>query len=455
LIRKLWWLLLLVPFSTQASTQVHEYHLKNGLKLLVEEDHRAPVVVSQIWYKVGSSYEHNGITGISHVLEHMMFKGTKKHGPGEFSRIIAENGGRENAFTGTDYTAYFQLLEKSRLAVSMEMEADRMRNLTLPPEEYKKELEVVKEERHMRTDDNPRAVTDEQFNAVAYNNNPYKNPVIGWANDLDNMTVDNVRAWYDRWYEPNNATLVITGDVNPEDVYKMAQKYYGDIPSGNIIPDKPRIEDPQDGPRRLIVRTPARVPYLLMGYKVPVLKTATEKWEPYALDVLSGILSSGRSARLPRILVREKQIAVDADAGYNMYALHNNMFELDATPAPGHTVAELEQALNEQITRLRDEKVSDDELNRVKAQVIASKVYEKDSAFYQGMILGTLETVGLSYKLADEYVDKIKAVTAEQVQEVARKYLIDDHLTVAQLEPQSMDKRPKRKPYVLPPYSHQ
>jgi len=452
---KLWWLLLLVPFSTQASEPVHEYHLKNGLKLLVKEDHRAPVVVSQIWYKVGSSYEHNGITGISHVLEHMMFKGTKKHGPGEFSRIIAENGGRENAFTGTDYTAYFQMLEKSRLPVSMEMESDRMHNLTLPAKEYKKELAVVKEERHMRTDDKPRALTEEQFNAVAYNNNPYKNPVIGWSNDLDNLTVNDVRAWYRRWYVPNNATLVIVGDVNPEQVYKMAKKYYGVIPAGKVIPDKPRVEAPQDGPRRLTVRTPARVPYLLMGYKVPVLKTASEQWEPYALDVLSGILSAGRSSRLPRILVREKQIAVAADAGYDMYALHNNLFELDSTPAPGHTVQELEQALHEQIKRLRDEKVSDDELNRVKAQVIASKVYEKDSAFYQGMVMGMLETVGLSYKLADDYVDRIKAVTAEQIQKVAQKYLIDDSLTVAQLEPQSMDKKPRRKPIALPHYSHQ
>ena len=455
MIRKLWWLLLVFPCSAYASTQVHEYQLKNGLKLLVEEDHRAPVVVSQIWYKVGSSYEHNGITGISHVLEHMMFKGTQKHGPGEFSRIIAENGGRENAFTGSDYTAYFQLLEKSRLDVSMEMESDRMRNLTLPPEEFKKELEVVKEERHMRTDDNPHALTEEQFNSVAYDNNPYKHPVIGWSNDLDNMTVDDVRAWYTRWYVPNNATLVIAGDVNPDEVYKMAEKYYGPIPAGKVVAPKPRVEGEQLGLRRLVVRTPAQVPYLLLGYKVPVLTTDKKNWEPYALDVLSGILSAGRSARLPRILIREKQIAVAADAGYNMQALHSNLFEVDATPAPGHTVAELEQALREQIAQLRDEKVSADELDRVKAQVIANKVYEKDSVFYQGMILGTLETVGLSWKLADEYVDKIKAVTAEQVQAVARKYLIDDHLTVAQLEPQSMDKKPKRKAHVLPPYSHQ
>jgi len=455
--RKFWWCLLLLPFSVQAAQTVHEYHLKNGLTLLVEVDHRAPVVVSQIWYKVGSSYEHNGITGISHVLEHMMFKGTKKHGPGEFSKIIADNGGRENAFTSYDYTAYFQMLEKSRLPISMEMESDRMRNLTLPPAEFKKELEVVKEERHMRTDDNPRALTGEQFDAVAYTSSPYKNPVIGWSNDLKNMTVDDLRAWYKRWYVPNNATLVIVGDVDPEQVYKLAQKYYGPIPAGEVVAVKPRLEDEQLGPRRLIVRTPAQVPYLVMGYKVPVLRNMDKKdqWEAYALDVLSGVLSAGHSARLSRVLIREKQIAVAADAGYDEYSLHNNLFELDATPAPGHSVAELEQALNGQIKQLRDDKVSEDELERVKAQVIAGKVYQKDSMFYQGMVLGTLESVGLSWKLADEYVDRIKSVTADQVQAVARKYLVDERLTVAQLEPQSMDKKTRRKPIALPPYSHQ
>lgn len=453
--RRLWWLLCLIPLCAQASTPVHEYHLKNGLKLLVVEDHRAPVVVSQIWYKVGSSYEHNGITGISHVLEHMMFKGTKKYGPGEFSKIIADNGGRENAFTSYDYTAYFQMLEKSRLAVSMKMESDRMRNLTLPPAEFKKELAVVKEERHMRTDDNPRALTQEQFDAVAYDNNPYKNPVIGWSNDLANMTVNDLRAWYGRWYAPNNATLIIAGDVDPDKVYQMARKYYGPIPRGKVVPVKPRLESAQLGLRRVVVRTPARVPYLLMGYKVPVLRTDKQSWEPYALDVLSGVLSAGRSARLPRVLVRGKQIAVSASAGYDMYSLHNNLFEIDATPAPGHSVPELEKALRAQIASLRDRPVSKQELERVKAQVIANKVYEKDSVFYQGMILGILESVGLSWKDADDYVSKIKAITPQQVQAVARKYLVDDRLTIARLEPQSMKNRPKRKHMVLPHYSHQ
>lgn len=452
--RRLWWLLLLLPFSTVADNLVHEYQLKNGMKVLVKEDHRAPVAVSQVWYKVGSSYEYNGITGVSHVLEHMMFKGTHKFGPGQFSKIIAENGGRENAFTGHDYTAYFQIMEKSRLPVSMEMEADRMRNLILPAEEFTKELEVVKEERRMRTEDSPRALTYEQFNSTAYSNNPYKNPIIGWMNDLDNMNVDDLRTWYDRWYVPNNATLVVAGDVNPDEVYQMAEKYFGSIPAGKVNGVKPRLEDDQVGPRRIIVRAPAKVPYIMLGYKVPVLKTAKEEWEPYALDVLSSILSSGRSARFRKVLVREKQIAVDADAGYSMNSLHNEMFLVDGTPAPGRTIAELETALRDQIARLREEKVTEDELKRVKAQVIASNVYEKDSVFYQGMILGTLETVGLSWKIADEYVGKIKAITPDQLQAVARKYLIEDRLTVAQLEPQSEESKPKRKPTVAIPSSH-
>jgi len=211
-----------------AASQVQEFKMANGMKVLVREDHRAPVVVSQVWYKVGSSYEHSGITGVSHVLEHMMFKGTKKHAAGEFSRIIAENGGRENAFTGKDFTAYFQQLEKSRLKVSFEMEADRMRNLTLPEEEFKKELAVVIEERRTRTEDKASSLTSEQFYATAFTNNPYHQPVIGWMNDLENMAVSDLRDWYEKFYAPNNATLVVVGDVNAEDVFELAKKYFAE-----------------------------------------------------------------------------------------------------------------------------------------------------------------------------------------------------------------------------------
>ena len=425
--------------TATAQSTVHEYKFENGLKLLVKEDHRAPVVVSQVWYKVGASSEYNGITGVSHVLEHMMFKGTDKFKPGEFSKVIKENGGRDNAFTGRDYTAYFQLLEKSRLNVSFEMEADRMRNLTLPEEEFKKEVEVVKEERRMRTDDKPRSLTYEQFNSTAYDNNPYKNPIIGWMNDLDNMNIGDLRDWYQKWYAPNNATVVVVGDVDPEEVHVLAQKYFGPLKSEEIASLKPRKERPQLGPRRVTVRVPAQVPYILMGYKVPVLRTVEHDWEPYALEVLASVLSGSRSSRLPKILVRDKQIAVSADVSYNMHAKYDEIFLFDATPAQGQTIDAVQQAIMEQIENIKKTKVSEAELNRIKAQVIAGDVYEKDSVFYQAMVIGTLETAGLKWQMADEYLGKIKAVTAEQVQQVAQKYLVGNHQTVAVLEPQSME----------------
>ena len=431
-----------LPLLSQASTadsSVSEYQLKNGMKVLVKEDHRAPIVVSQIWYKVGASYEPNGITGVSHVLEHMMFKGTKKYPAGEFSKIIAANGGRENAFTGRDYTAYFQQLEKSRLPISFEMEADRMRNLTLPDDHFKKELAVVIEERQMRTEDKPQSLTYEKFNAIAYTNSPYGQPIIGWMNDLQNLTVEDLKPWYARWYAPNNATLVVAGDVNPDEVFKMAEKYFADIAPSELTPIKPRSEGKQQGPRQVTVRVPAKLPYMLMGYKVPVLKTAEQDWEPYALEVLAGILSGGNSARFPKELVRKQQIAVSADVGYNLYGRQTEIFMIDATPSAEHSIDDVRQAIDTQIQRIKDEMVSNEELQRIKAQVVANAVYERDSIFYQAMQLGTLETLGLGWQRMDEYVDKVRAVTAEQIQAVAQKYFIEDSLTVAVLEPQSME----------------
>ena len=433
MLKKLLLVALLWPALTLA--QVHEFRLDNGLKILVKEDHRAPVVVAQIWYKVGSSYEHLGITGISHVLEHMMFKGTAKHPAGEFSRIIAENGGRENAFTGQDYTAYFQQLEKSRLPVSFELEADRMRNLTLPPEEFKKEVAVVMEERRMRTEDKPTALTYEQFNAAAFVSSPYHNPVIGWMADLKSLTVADLRDWYARWYAPDNATLVVVGDVDPQAVLELARRYYGPLQPSKVAPPKPRTEIEQKGPRRITVRAPARLPYLIMGWQAPVLNTVEDEREAYALEVLAGVLAGGDSARLPKELVRGSQIAADADAGYDLYARQQSLFLLDGTPAEGHSVAELRKALLDQVERLKREPVSVAELERIKAQVVAGKIYEQDSVFYQAMQLGMLETVGLGWRKLDEYPERIRAVTPQQVQAVARKYLIDDHLTEAVLEP--------------------
>ncbi len=418
--------------------QVHETTLSNGMKVLVKEDHRAPVVVTQVWYKVGSSYEDNGITGVSHVLEHMMFKGTKKHATGEFSRIIAENGGSENAFTGRDYTAYFQQLEKSRLAISFQLEADRMRNLTFPQAELNKEVEVVMEERRLRTEDNPRSLTVEQFYATAFMSSPYQNPIIGWMDDLKSLTVDDLKDWYGRWYAPNNATLVVVGAVKASEVFELAENYFGKLKPSDLKPLKPRLEVAQLGSRNITVKAPAKLPYLLMGYKVPVVNTATEEWEPYALEVLAGVLAGSGSARFPRELVREKQIAAGVTTGYDLFARQDDLWVIDATPAEGHSIKELRQAIDKQIKRIKTEPVSEAELARIKAQVVAHKVYEQDSVFYQAMQMGLLETVGAGWQKLDEYPERIRAVTAEQVQAVARKYLVEDGLTVGILEPQSL-----------------
>ncbi|MFZ2405364.1 MAG: pitrilysin family protein [Methylobacter sp.] len=428
-------LLWLPVFAGSAATKVSEHVLGNGLKVLVKEDHRSPIAVSQVWYKVGSSYEPGGITGISHMLEHMMFKGTDKHAPGEFSRIIAENGGEENAFTGQDYTAYFQTMEASRLAVSFELEADRMRHLHLLADELKKELQVVTEERRMRTDDNPQAKMQEHFNAMAYTNSPYKNPVIGWPADIENYKVEDLQAWYQRWYAPNNATLVVVGDVQPKAVFALAEKYFADLKPSDLKPLKPQAEVEQLGVRKMTIKLPAKLPYLVMGYKVPVLKTVQNEWEAYALEVLAGVLDGGSSARLESGLVRGKQIAVSVGAGYSLTSRMPELFTLEATPAEGKNVWNLESALKDEITKLQINLVEDDELQRIKAQVLAKAVYERDSGFYQAMQLGMLETVGLSWKVVDEYVEKVNQVTAEQVRDVARKYLIEDKLSVAYLEP--------------------
>jgi len=432
-------LLLIVP--TVAIASVSEYQLDNGLKLIVKEDHRAPVVVSQVWYKVGSSYEHNGITGISHVLEHMMFKGTENLGPNEFSQIIAANGGRENAFTGRDYTAYFQTLEKDRLEVSFRLEAERMRKLVIDETELLKEREVVAEERRMRTEDNPHALVREAFNATAFVNSPYHHPVIGWMSDINHYEASDLRQWYQKWYAPNNATVVIVGDVEPEAVYALAKQYFGPLKPETTAQVKPQIEVEQRGKRTVEVKAPAELPYMMMGWKVPVVKTAEkgQDWEPYALEMLAGILDGGQSARFSRDLVRSNEIAASVGAGYGLFSRLADMFLVVGTPTKGHSIADLQQAVMAQITKLQTQLVSENELKRIKAQVVANAVYERDSVFYQAMQIGMLETIGLDWRLTDQYVENIQAVTAEQVQAVANKYFKDKGLTVAELTPMPLD----------------
>ncbi|MFZ2311687.1 MAG: pitrilysin family protein, partial [Methylobacter sp.] len=279
----------------------------------------------------------------------------------------------------------------------------------------------------------------EHFNAMAYSNSPYKNPVIGWPADIANYTVEDLQAWYQRWYAPNNATLVVVGDVEPKAVFALAEKYFAPLKPSELKILKPQAEVEQLGVRKMTVKLPAKLPYLLMGYKVPVLKTAEHEWEAYALEVLAGVLDGGSSARLASNLVRGKQIAVSAGAGYGLSSRLPELFMLEATPAEGKNVWELESALKDEITKLQINLIDDEELQRIKAQVLASAVYERDSNFYQAMQLGMLETVGLGWQKADEYVGKVNKVTAEQVRDVARKYLVEDKLSVAYLEPQPIN----------------
>lgn len=448
-IKNLLFLLLAVPTAVLANTQ--EFKLENGLKIIVQEDHRSPVVVSQVWYKAGALDEVNGKTGVAHVLEHMMFKGTKKVPAGQFSRKIAAAGGRENAFTSQDYTAYFQQLEKSQLPLAFELEADRMANLNLTKEEFEKEIKVVMEERRWRTDDKPQAQVNEHFNSAAYRTHPYGRPVVGWMSDLENMRVEDTREWYNHWYAPNNAVLVVVGDVKADEVYKLAKQHFGKVKPKAVPERKPQKEPPQIGERRVVVKAPAKLPSLQIGFHTPVLNDPNQDWEPYALEILASILSGNDSARLNQKLVRESQIAVDVGAGYDMIARgRQGLFELAGSPSEGKTVAELEAAILQQIEKIKESGVTDEELKRVKAQVIAADVYQRDSVFYQAMQIGQLELTGFSWKILKDYPAKLSAVTSTQVQEVAKKYLVKDNMTVATLDPQPIDPnaKPKGKPHV-------
>ncbi|MFU8798211.1 MAG: M16 family metallopeptidase [Gammaproteobacteria bacterium] len=416
--------------------QTHEFQLDNGLRVIVREDHRTPTVVSQVWYKVGSSYEHGGITGISHVLEHMMFKGTPTYPQGELERLMADIGARQNATTGQDVTFYYQEIPADKLELSFQLESDRMRHLLLDPKEFSKEIKVVMEERRLSTEDNPQRTLYERFTAAAFVSSPYHHPVVGWMDDLKNKTIADLKGWYQRWYAPNNATVVVVGDVDPENVRQLATKYFGPLKASPISAIKPQVDIEPLGERLLDVNAPAQLPMLLMGYNVPSLLTAKSPPDSYALEVAAAILSGGASARLPKDLVRGQQLATDVFGSYNLYSRLSTVFLLGGTPAPGHTALALKHALLAHIKRLQTEPVTKAELDRIKAQVLAEKVYQRDSIVGQANEIGSLESIGLSWKTANEYADKIRAVTPEQIQAVTKRYLIPDRLTTATLNPQ-------------------
>ena len=426
-------LFLTVPLPARANP--YEHTLSNGLRVIVREDRRAPTAVHMVWYRAGGMDEVSGTTGVAHVLEHMMFKGTPNVGAGEFSRRVAAAGGRDNAFTSKDYTAYFQQVPKERLAQMMQLEADRMRHLNLDAGEFAQEIKVVMEERRQRTDDSPHARLGEQLTAVAYQAHPYRVPVIGWMNDLENMTVQDARDWYRRWYAPNNACVVVVGDVDHQAVFKLAEKYYGRVPARTLSPRKEPIEPEQAGIRRFTLRAEAELPVLIMAYKVPVLRDVENDVDPYALEMLAAVLDGHDAARLTTRLIREQQLAVSAGASYDSLARGPGLFYLSGAPGQGKTRADLEAALRAEIARIAEDGVAPDELARARAQLVAGQVYKLDSMFAQAMEIGQLEAVGIPHRQGRRIIEIFQAVTAEAVQGVARKYFVDERLTVAELDP--------------------
>ena len=431
-------LLLLLAAPPPALAETFEQQLPNGLRVIVREDRRAPTVVHMVWYRAGSMDETNGRTGVAHVLEHMMFKGTPSAGPGEFNRRVAAAGGRDNAFTSRDYTAYFQQVPRHQLAEMMQLEADRMRHLTLDRDEFAQELRVVMEERRLRTDDQPQSLLFEQLTAIAFQAHPYRVPIIGWMNDLENLAPADARAWYDNWYAPNNAYVVVVGDIDHQAVFALAAQHYGPLPARPLPVRKPQDEPPQLGTRRLTVKAPAELPLLMMAYKVPVIRNVDQDVDPYALEILAAVLAGHDGARLSTNLVRRQRLAVEAEVSYDATARGPGLFYLQGSPSEGRTVSELEAGLRAEIAAVRQNAVTVDELARAKAQLIAGQIYKLDSMFEQAMEIGQLEAVGIPYTQNRRLIEKLQEVTAEQVQAVARKYFDDRQLTVGELDPQPL-----------------
>lgn len=423
--------------ANTTAQHTHEFSLSNGLKVIVRADHRAPVVTSQLWYKVGSSYETSGATGLSHALEHMMFLGSQSFAPGEASRILKSFGAEENAFTSADYTAYYQTLARDRLSIALALEADRMRSLQLPANEFKREIEVIKEERRMRTDDNPFALAYERFKAIAYPDSGYGNPAIGWMADLKRMQIDQLRDWYHQWYAPNNATLVIVGDISLTEVKALTEQYFGSIPARAVPSARQPLELPEPGERQLFVHVDTELPSIIMGFNVPSLTTGKDLRLIHALRLINGLLDGGHSARMPIALERDYPLASSAGAKYDPFTRGDSLFVLSATvnPARNSTLAELEKALWSELHKLQHSPPEASELARVRAQAIAELVYARDSISGQAMAIGQLESIGLSWQVMEEDITALQAVTPADIQKAAQTYFTQSRLSTAQVLP--------------------
>lgn len=421
----------------KVNLNVKEKTLSNGLKVLVLEDHSTPTATFQVWYKVGSRNEVYGKTGISHMLEHMMFKGTHKYGPGEFSNIVARNGGSENAFTSRDYTAYFENWASDRIEVSMELESDRMCNLLLDEKEFAKEKQVVMEERRLRTEDDPTSLLVEELFATAYKVHPYHWPVIGWMGDIDSFTVEDLRTYYKNHYAPNNAVVVVVGDVDSQDVFAKMEKWFGSIPSRPVKSHHITQEPPQRGEKRVqVVSKEARLPFVMLAFHVPTIGSEDE----HALEILASVLGDGKSSRIYKRFVRDDRSALFAGAYYSRMR-DSGLLYFYVGLLPGKKVEDVEAKILEEIEKVKTSGITERELEKAKNQIEAGFIYGLDSNFYRAMTIGRLEVTGIGYKYLETYVDNVRKVTAEQVKKVANKYFTEENRTWGVLLPEHEDNR--------------
>lgn len=420
-----------------ASLKISRHVLKNGLVVILQEDHTVPTVTLWQWYKVGSRNERPGITGISHFFEHMMFNGSRNVAPKEYDRIIESNGGFSNAFTDRDMTAYYEDIASDRLEVLLRLDSDRMTELTLAPELLKSEIEVVKEERRLRTDNDIAGMLDEQLYAVAFNASPYRWPVVGWMGDLETMKREDLVEYFRVYYAPNNCILILCGDFDSKTALASIEKYFGSIPA-QTPPAEPIDSEPkQRGERRVEVRYPAQNVTLMVGYKAPNVKDP----DLYALDVLSSILSQGESSRLHQALVYEQQLALNVGTFFRT-RLNPTLFELYAELKPEKTAAEGLEALDRVVNRMIHDGPTPREIQKAKNLLEASFVRGLKTNNGVGEQIGFYEHIFGDYKAMFRTLDKYRAVTAADVKRVAKKYLDPTQRTVAELKPLPQEATP-------------
>ena len=412
--------------------RIEQYQLNNGLKIILINDDRSSTVMSSIWYKVGSSYEYEGVTGISHVLEHMMFKGTKNTKPGEFSREIKKIGGTENAFTGKDFTGYYQKVHKDYIELCLKFESDRMTNLNLSKNDLKSEREVVKEERRLRTEDNPTSKVFEKIGLQFFGFNGYGIPIVGTMDDLNAITVEDLRKWYSNYYAPNNATLIIAGFFNKKETKKLIQKYYGKIERRSIqnFSKKSNIQISYED---IILKDYVSDPILILSFNKEPFTNINRK-ESYALEILLELMDGSYSSRFSTNLV-DKQIAFNTFISYDTYSKENNLVSIGGSPRKNVSVDELKTLIIKEFNNFIEKGLKDNELKYTKSRLIAHNIYKFDSIFYQAMQVGTLETKGFNWQLLDQYIIDIESITEQDLINVAKKYISEDHMLTSIINP--------------------